>query len=125
MPTSDSPQPTKVFLSYSHDSELHSQRLLALALRVFVESFYSQGSDERRNASSELFFEQALAFFGHQGEPIKQADEQGRALARLLIEQRGLLVLDGLEPLQHPPLHGIRDRSAAVRGRSRSSSKLR
>lgn len=26
--------------------------------RVFVHSFYSQGSDERRNASSELFFEQ-------------------------------------------------------------------
>ncbi|HEX3527612.1 MAG TPA: hypothetical protein VH988_11120, partial [Thermoanaerobaculia bacterium] len=25
--------------------------------RVFVHSFYSQGSDERRNASSEIFFE--------------------------------------------------------------------
>lgn len=59
----------------------------APALRVFVHSFYSQGSDERRNASSELFFEQALAFFGHRGEPITQADEQGRTLAGLLVEQ--------------------------------------
>jgi hypothetical protein len=35
--------------------------------RVFVHSFYSQGSDERRNASSELFFEQALEYFGYAG----------------------------------------------------------
>jgi hypothetical protein len=78
--------------------------------RVFVHSFYSQGSDERRNASSELFFEQALAYFGYRGEPITQADEKGRALARLLVEQHGLLVLDGLEPLQHPTLHAERGR---------------
>jgi SEFIR domain-containing protein len=31
MPASDSSRPTKVFLSYSHDSEPHSQRVLALA----------------------------------------------------------------------------------------------
>ncbi len=80
------------------------------ARRVFVYSFYSQGSDERRNASSELFFEQALAFFGYRGEPITQADEKGRALARLLVEQSGLLVLDGLEPLQHPTQHVERGR---------------
>ena len=75
------------------------------ARRVFVHSFYSQGSDERRNASSELFFEQALAHFGYRGEPITQADEKGRTLARLLVEHHGLLVLDGLEPLQHPTKH--------------------
>jgi hypothetical protein len=80
------------------------------ARRVFVHSFYSQGSDERRNASSDLFFEQALAHFGYRGEPITQADEKGRTLARLLVEQHGLLVLDGLEPLQHPPLHAERGR---------------
>lgn len=71
--------------------------------RVFVHSFYSQGSDERRNASSELFFEQALAHFGHIGPRLTDPTEQGRTLARLLMEHRGLLVLDGLEPLQHPP----------------------
>ena len=71
--------------------------------RVFVHSFYSQGSDERRNASSELFFEQALAHFGHPGPRLTDPTEKGRTLARLVVEQHGLLVLDGLEPLQHPP----------------------
>jgi hypothetical protein len=80
------------------------------ARRLFVHSFYSQGSDERRNAPSELFFEQALAYFGYRGEPIAQADEKGRMLAGLLVEHHGLLVLDGLEPLQHPPLHAERGR---------------
>jgi tetratricopeptide (TPR) repeat protein len=80
------------------------------ARRVFVHSFYSQGSGERRNASSELFFEQALDAFGYRGEPVLQADEKGRTLARLLVEQHGLLVLDGLEPLQHPTHHAERGR---------------
>ena len=71
--------------------------------RVFVHSFYSQGSDERRNASSELFFEKALHHFGHPGPPLTDPTEKGRTLARLLVEQHGLLVIDGLEPLQHPP----------------------
>jgi tetratricopeptide (TPR) repeat protein len=73
------------------------------AERVFVHSFYSQGSDERRNASSELFFEKALAYFCHPGPPLTDPTEKGRTLARLLVEHHGLLVLDGLEPLQHPP----------------------
>jgi hypothetical protein len=71
--------------------------------RVFVHSFYSQGSDERRNASSEIFFAEALAYFGHAGPPLTDPGEKGKTLARLVGEQRGLLVLDGLEPLQHPP----------------------
>ncbi len=70
--------------------------------RVFVHSFYSQGSDERRNASSELFFEQTLDHFGYTGPRLTDPTEQGRTLARLLIDHRGILVLDGLEPLQHP-----------------------
>jgi hypothetical protein len=70
---------------------------------VFVHSFYSQGSDERRNASSETFFAEALAYFGHEGPPLTDPGEKGRTLARLVGERRGLLVLDGLEPLQQPP----------------------
>jgi len=70
---------------------------------VFVHSFYSQGSDERRNASSETFFAEALAYFGHEGPPLTDPGEKGRKLARLVGERRGLLVLDGLEPLQQPP----------------------
>jgi len=80
------------------------------ARRVFVHSFYSQGNDERGNASSEVFFAEALAWFGYRGEPIRQADEQGRALAGLLLEHHGLLVLDGLEPLQHSLRHAEQGR---------------
>ena len=76
---------------------------MARAGGVFVHSFYSQGSDERRNASSETFFAEALAYFGHDGPPLTDPGEKGRTLARLVGEQRGLLVLDGLEPLQQPP----------------------
>lgn len=68
--------------------------------RVLVHSFYSQGS--KGYASSDLFFEQALAWLGYHGERITGARERGQTLARLVVEQRGLLVLDGLEPLQHP-----------------------
>ncbi|MBT8419556.1 MAG: toll/interleukin-1 receptor domain-containing protein, partial [Gammaproteobacteria bacterium] len=71
---------------------------------VFVHSFYSQGSDERRNASSEVFFEQALRWFGvDAAETITDPDQKARKLTEAIIEQRGLLILDGLEPLQHPP----------------------
>src|SRR4051794_25302268 len=70
---------------------------------VFVHSFYSQGSNEQGNASSEIYFEQALAYFGYTGPRLIDPTEQGRTLARLIREHRGLLVLDGLEPLQHPP----------------------
>ena len=57
------------------------------ARRVFVHSFYSQGTDERRNASSELFFEQALSHFG-QGPERTDPTERGRALARSVVEQQ-------------------------------------
>ncbi len=71
-------------------------------------SFYSQGTRDQTTASSDAFIAAALGFFG---------DEEGRALAnspasgrdkaeRLLFHLRrkpALLVLDGLEPLQHPP----------------------
>ncbi len=70
---------------------------------VFVHSFYSQGSDERRNATSELFFEQALGHFGYTGPPITDAREKARELSARLVDRHALLVLDGLEPLQHPP----------------------
>ena len=68
---------------------------------VLVHSFYSQGCDERRNASADFFFTQALRHFGYDGPPIADATERGRKLASLVAEQNGLLVLDGLEPLQH------------------------
>ena len=47
----------------------------------------------------------ALKFFGHDidAKPITDPVERGRMLARLVRQQRTLLVLDGLEPLQDLP----------------------
>ena len=72
------------------------------AERVLGWSFYSQGTDAT-GASGDAFVELALGWLGYQGEPIKSAWEKGVELARLVRGARTLLVLDGLEPLQHPP----------------------
>jgi tetratricopeptide (TPR) repeat protein len=68
-------------------------------------SFYSQGTREQGGASADQFVNRALEFFG---DPEIAAGatspwEKGARLAQLVSEQRTLLVLDGLEPLQYPP----------------------
>ncbi len=101
------------------------------AQRVFVWSFYSQGTDENRQGDADPFYIAALIFFGYEREAaeaearnragrtptrkeIEDAQrtlirrelpspaEKGRALARLVRTQRTLLFLDGMEPLQYP-----------------------
>jgi hypothetical protein len=101
------------------------------AQRVFVWSFYSQGTDENRQGDADPFYIAALTFFGFEREAAEAearkaagrapthkeiADaqralirrelpspaEKGRALARLVRAHRTLLFLDGLEPLQYP-----------------------
>ena len=70
------------------------------ATRVFAWSFYNQGSRQELNSSA-AFFEQALPFFDQ--EPIPKDElEKARALAKGLREHCSLLLLDGLETLQHP-----------------------
>jgi tetratricopeptide (TPR) repeat protein len=78
------------------------------AERVLDWSFYSQGTRDQASATSEVFIHDALE---HLGDPDPNAgDAAARAgrLACLIGDQRCLLVLDGLEPLQYPPgpLHG-------------------
>ncbi len=70
---------------------------------VFVWSFYSQGTDEGKQASADLFFSKALAWFGHTGDVPKSQHDKGVLLADLVHAKRTLLVLDGLEPLQYGP----------------------
>lgn len=53
------------------------------ARRVFVHSFYSQGSDERRSGGTELFFEKALDYFGYRGRIDSRARRTG------VVAQRG------------------------------------
>ena len=73
--------------------------------RVFDWSFYSQGTTEKGSPSSEVFIKKALIFFGDKemAESTDSAQEKGTRLAQLVAERPSLLVLDGLEPLQHPP----------------------
>ncbi len=72
---------------------------------VFDWSFYSQGSKEQGTASADTFITKALEFFG---DPDTAKDssspwDKGARLAQLVAQERALLVLDGVEPLQHPP----------------------
>jgi hypothetical protein len=84
---------------------------------VFDWSFYSQGTTGQGTATAELFILAALAFLGDPDPNVGGPDERGARLARLIASKRGLVVLDGLEPLQYPPgaMHGqLTDRGMAA-----------
>ncbi|HZW26677.1 MAG TPA: SEFIR domain-containing protein [Gallionella sp.] len=72
---------------------------------VFAWSFYSQGTKEQTAASSDLFLDAALEFFGDKemAQSSQHASEKGKRLAQLVGAKRALLILDGLEPLQYAP----------------------
>jgi tetratricopeptide (TPR) repeat protein len=73
------------------------------AKRVYAWSFYWQGSSSDIKSSGDLFIKHALNWFGDsdpvEGTPWAKA---GR-LVKLIRASKTLLILDGLEPLQHPP----------------------
>ena len=71
--------------------------------RYFDWSFYSQGTGESRQTSSDLFIDQALRFFGDPDPKLGSPWERGERLAGLVKKYSTLLVLDGIEPLQNPP----------------------
>jgi nucleoside phosphorylase len=72
---------------------------------VFAWSFYHQGADEKTADSSDLFLKEALTFFGdpQTAGSAQGAFDKGRRLAQIIGEQRALLILDGVEPLQYGP----------------------
>jgi len=71
--------------------------------RILAWSFYSQGSHQRTFSSSQDFFVKALPFFGFEREIPQDEVDKARALVECLNKQAGLLILDGLEPLQQTP----------------------
>lgn len=75
------------------------------ARRVYGWSFYSQGTKEDRQASADTFLAEALKWFGdaETAEGKKSPWDKGVRLAELVREEKTLLILDGLEPLQYPP----------------------
>ena len=73
---------------------------------AFAWSFYSQGTREQLAASSDLFLKEALTFFGD--ERTMRGQRRGRVRERPAPgpprrPAAGLLILDGLEPLQYAP----------------------
>ena len=81
------------------------------ARRAYGWSAYSQGSKEWVT-SADVFIEQALRFFGEEGELSPSIEIRAMRLAELVREEPTLLILDGIEPLQYPPGPGegqIRD----------------
>jgi tetratricopeptide (TPR) repeat protein len=73
--------------------------------RVFGWSFYSQGVGEGKQSSAEPFIDHALRWFGDPNPNEGDFTARGKRLAELISRQKILLILDGLEPLQHPPGH--------------------
>jgi len=72
------------------------------AERVFAWTFYSQGARDTA-ASADQFIAKALEWFGDPDPTAGSPWDKGERLAKLVRRQRTLLLLDGLEPLQHPP----------------------
>ena len=72
-------------------------------------SFYSQGTEDRVT-SADRFLDHALAFFGDPDPKAGAARDRGLRLADLVRQEKTLLVLDGVEPLQHPPTHPLAGR---------------
>jgi tetratricopeptide (TPR) repeat protein len=75
------------------------------AARVFAWSFYSQGAAEGRQSSADPFIDKALRWFGdtETADTPMAAHDKGQRLAELVREERTLLLLDGVEPLQEAP----------------------
>tara|TARA_R110002072_G_scaffold302710_2_gene487702 strand:+ start:244360 stop:246594 length:2235 start_codon:yes stop_codon:yes gene_type:complete len=80
--------------------------------RYFDWSFYSQGTRDsadgaaaRSVGDATSFLAEALKFFGDSelADSPAPAWDKGARLAALASQHRTLLILDGLEPLQHPP----------------------
>lgn len=76
------------------------------AEKVYAWSFYSQGAAEGKQASADEFMQETLRWFGDEDPTQGSAVDKGRRLANLVRQSKTLLILDGMEPLQHPPGKG-------------------
>jgi tetratricopeptide (TPR) repeat protein len=67
---------------------------------LFGWSFFSQGTKEDRQTSSEEFFAEIIRWLGLKVEPGASVWNKASAVAERLRDRRVLLILDGVEPLQ-------------------------
>lgn len=85
--------------------------------RVLAWSFYNQGTSGECAASSDEFIAWALRSLGCVNPDTASPIDRAVRLAALLRAERTLLILDGVEPLQHPPgpdQGKLRDRALAA-----------
>ncbi|GEM_PF-214430 len=73
------------------------------ARRVYGWSFYWQGSSPEIKSSGDYFIEHALDWFGDKNPSDGTPWAKATRLANLVRKAKTLLILDGLEPMQHPP----------------------
>jgi len=73
------------------------------AKRVYAWSFYWQGSSQEIKSSGDYFIEHALEWFGDNSPSEGTPWAKATRLANLIKRAKTLLILDGLEPMQHPP----------------------
>ena len=85
-----------------HWLERLSEKNYAGAEKIYAWSFYSQGAAEDKQASADEFFNDALKWFDNQDKTLKTSRDKALKLAELIKQQKTLLILDGLEPLQYP-----------------------
>ena len=71
--------------------------------KLLAYTFYSQGTTEERLATADDFLHWALTELGYEEEFLegKPAEDRARILADYCIENKILLYLDGIEPLQY------------------------
>jgi tetratricopeptide (TPR) repeat protein len=68
---------------------------------IFGWSFYSQGTHEKSQTSSDPFFAEVLPWFGITVQPTESVWAKVDRLVERLRQERVLLILDGIEPLQN------------------------
>jgi hypothetical protein len=73
-----------------------------LALEIATQVAAGLAAVHKQKLADE-FFDAALNWFGDTDSRLGTAWEKGERLAKLVAHRRTLLVLDGLEPVQHPP----------------------
>ena len=74
----------------------------AMGIKALIAwSFYSQGASEDKQTSTSDFFTHAFAKLNSPRTDFSSEEDRGEYLAALLSQHRCLLILDGLEPLQH------------------------
>lgn len=71
------------------------------AERVYAWSFYKQGTTGV--TSSDEFIADALRYFGDRNPTEGAPRDKGKRLAKLVVTERTILILDGIEPLQWGP----------------------